>query len=441
MVIDRRDVLEKAVHDLPNGWVWEWFTDVMDVDGGTQPPASEFVDEPRPGYVRLVQIRDFESDAYITYIPDSPKWRKCNASDVLIARYGASLGRVCTGLEGAYNVALAKIVPSARIHLPFAYYLLRSSYFQGPLLAGGGRSAQAGFNKDGLSVIPLPIPPISVQHAIAKILRTLDGKIELNRRIAEILEAMARALFRSWFSDFDPVRAKSDGSAVIVPARIAKLFPDRLDDSEMGRIPAGWALGRLTDVLEQVRVHENPLTSPDALFTHYSIPAFDEGLGPKLETGGKIKSTKLRVPSDVVLLSKLNPEIERVWLVDVKEGEHAVCSTEFMVLRALPPFTTSYVYCLIRSPILRQHLEALVTGTSNSHQRAQADSVLALQVVLPPYSIVKAFDAAASHLLRRALACRRESHTLRGVRDTLLPRLISGELAVNTGAVTVQADV
>src|SRR5690606_25518730 len=145
MAGDARNALSKEHHALPPRWTWEWFTDVMDVEGGTQPPASTFIGQPRSGYVRLVQILDFDSDGHITYIPDSPKWRKCSPTDVLIGRYGAALGRICTGLAGAYNVALAKVIPTNRIHLPFAYYLLKSEYFQSPLLASGGRSAQAGF--------------------------------------------------------------------------------------------------------------------------------------------------------------------------------------------------------------------------------------------------------------------------------------------------------
>lgn len=427
---DRRDVLVKDLHDLPDGWGWEWFTDVMDVDGGTQPPAAVFVDASRPGYVRLVQIRDFESDSHLTYIPDSPRWRKCCVSDVLIARYGASLGRICTGLEGAYNVALAKVVPTDRIYLPFAYHLLRSNYFQGPLLASGERSAQAGFNKDGLSVITLPIPPLEEQHAIAHILGTLDDKIELNRRMNETLEAIARALFKSWFVDFDPVHAKAEGCDPGLPKHLADLFPDSFEDSELGEIPKGWKVGRFGDVVEQLRDQENPLSSPDALFHHYSLPAFDDGRAPKLEYGESIKSLKSRVPAGTILLSKLNPEIERVWMVDVRPDERAVCSTEFLVLRARPPFGRNYAYCLARSPIFRQQIEGLVTGTSKSHQRAQVDSILNIEVVIPSSPLVDVFEQSVAGLLERTFVCRNEARTLAAQRDTLLPELISGELRV-----------
>jgi type I restriction enzyme S subunit len=130
------------------------------------------------------------------------------------------------------------------------------------------------------------------------------------------------------------------------------------------------------------------------------------------------------------LLSKLNPEIERVWLVDVRPSERSVCSTEFLVLSARPPFTRAFVYCLARSPLFRQQIEGLVTGTSKSHQRAQVDPILNLAVVIPPSRIVATFDHAADSLIARTHECRRESRILAALRDALLPKLISGELRV-----------
>jgi type I restriction enzyme S subunit len=276
----------------------------------------------------------------------------------------------------------------------------------------------------------ITLPPLPEQRAIAHILGTLDDKIELNRRMSETLENMARALFKSWFVDFDPVRAKSEGRDPGLPQPLADLFPDSFEDSELGEIPKGWGGGRFGDVVEQLRDQENPLSSPEALFHHFSLPAFDEGQSPKAEYGESIKSQKSRVPTGVVLLSKLNPEIERVWLVDVRPFERAVCSTEFLVLRARSPFTRSFVYCLARSPLFRQQIEGLVTGTSKSHQRAQVGSILDLAVVAPPLSVVAAFDRSAESLLARTLKCRQETRTLTALRDTLLPKLISGELRV-----------
>ena len=286
-------------------------------------------------------------------------------------------------------------------------------------------------NEGIIRSFPLQLPPLPEQRAIAHILGTLDDKIELNRKINETLETMARGLFKSWFVDFDPIRAKAEGRDSGLPKHLADLFPDSFEASELGEIPRGWAVGRFGDVVDHLRDQENPLLSPDVLFPHFSIPAFDEGQTARLEYGESIKSLKSRVPAGVVLLSKLNPEIERVWLVDVGSTDRAVCSTEFLVLNPRPPFTRSFVYCLMRSPFFRQQIEGLVTGTSKSHQRAQVESILNLPVIIPPSSIVAAFDRMSESLLARTLECRRESRTLPALRDTLLPKLISGEVSVS----------
>ncbi|MFO1510626.1 MAG: hypothetical protein U1F31_12755 [Steroidobacteraceae bacterium] len=276
----------------------------------------------------------------------------------------------------------------------------------------------------------LLVPPLPEQRAIAHILGTLDDKIELSRRMNETMEAMARALFKSWFVDFDPARAKAEGRNPGLPKPLADLFPARFVDSGLGEIPEGWEVGTFGDVVEQLRDSENPLESPDCEFRHFSIPAFDEGRWPKREIGGNIKSLKSRVPAGVILLSKLNPEIERVWLVDVQPGDRAICSTEFLVLAPRLAHGRSYVYCLARSPQFRQELEGLVTGTSKSHQRAQVGSILGLSVVRPPEKLLNRFEVVAEPLLARTLARRSESRTLAALRDALLPKLISGELRV-----------
>jgi type I restriction enzyme S subunit len=324
----------------------------------------------------------------------------------------------------------------------FAYYLTQweevRSYAIGQMTGTSGRQRVP---TDSLGYLVVPVPPLPEQRAIAHILGTLDDKIELNRKQNETLEAMARALFKAWFVDFEPVRAKMEGRwqrgranhdshLPGLPAHLYDLFPDRLVESELGEIPEGWEAGTLAEIVELVRDHVNPLSEPASEFLHFSIPAFDEGRWPKLERGEEIKSPKWQVPPEVVLLSKLNPEIERVWLVDVKPDDRAVCSTEFLVLRPKPPYGRAYVYCLTRSPLFRQRIEGLVTGTSKSHQRVQPIAILELATIKPSAPVVTAFDRAAASLLDHSSECRRESRTLAALRDALLPKLISGEIRV-----------
>ena len=207
-------------------------------------------------------------------------------------------------------------------------------------------------------------------------------------------------------------------------------FSDWIVDSELGEIPQGWEVKELGEVVTQIRNNENPAVSPDTVFSHFSIPAYDEGQTPKKELGASIKSAKKRVPEDALLLSKLNPEIERVWLADVTPNERAICSTEFLVLMAEPPFQSSYIYCLARSPFFRQQIKSIVTGTSKSHQRAPANAMLSLEVVVSPAQVIAAFQTSASELLQRSMALRRESLALAAQRDALLPGLVSGQLEV-----------
>jgi len=190
--------------DLPMGWVKQGFTEFLDIEGGMQPPKSEFSETPKEGYIRLLQIRDFSSDAKAVYIKDSDKWRKCNEKDILIARYGASLGKILSGKSGAYNVALAKVKFSSKIiESRFVYYLLTSNYFQEPL-ASISRSAQNGFNKDDLERMELILPPINEQRRIVDKLERIGDRHRTARNelshipklIARYKQAVLAAAFR-----------------------------------------------------------------------------------------------------------------------------------------------------------------------------------------------------------------------------------------------------
>jgi type I restriction enzyme S subunit len=247
---------------------------------------------------------------------------------VTVGRSGASFG-VATYSQIDFwplNTALY-VIDFHGNHERFAYYFLKAFDFGGY----NSGSAQPSLNRNFVHPVPVLIPPPEEQRAIASILGAIDDKIELNRRVNETLEAIARALFKSWFVDFDPVRAKAEGRDTGLPKQIADLFPARLIDSELGEIPEGWEVDSLESTAELIRARANPFETPDRVFSHYSIPAFDNGQLPLAEVGINIKSMKFCVAIGTVLFSKLNPTIERVWLVDPQPEESAICSTEFLV--------------------------------------------------------------------------------------------------------------
>lgn len=312
----------------------------------------------------------------------------------------------------------------------YVYYFLRSPLGQSRLLANTSQVGVPAIAQALTTIrqLQIPLPPRDSQTEITATLRALDDRISLLRETNATLEAIAQALFKSWFVDFDPVRAKMEGRAPEgMDEATAALFPDSFEETELGVVPRGWKIGKLASLMRLHKGSVNPGALPHAEFQHFSLPAFDAGQMPIQELGGAIKSNKTSVPEDAVLVSKLNPHIPRVWLPSTV-GQNAVCSTEFLPFVPAGPSTTAFVYSLLAAPDFSKALSQLVTGTSNSHQRVKPNGVLSMPGVIPPVEVVASFDFAANGLLARLKANRQQAQTLSTLRDTLLPRLISGQL-------------
>jgi type I restriction enzyme S subunit len=151
-------LVESTLGMIPEGWEVVSLSSLMEIKGGTQPPKSVHVYQSTEGYVRLIQIRDYQSDKHPTFVPSSGKLNTCNERDIMIARYGASVARICWGLSGAYNVALTKVLPAKPIYRIFLKEFLSSDFFQHSLIGMSGRAAQNGFNKGDISAILLARP-------------------------------------------------------------------------------------------------------------------------------------------------------------------------------------------------------------------------------------------------------------------------------------------
>ena len=287
-------------------------------------------------------------------------------------------------------------------------------------------------NSSILGALPFLLPPTTEQRAIAGVLGALDDKIEQNRRTARALERLARAIFRAWFVDFEPVTAKAAGAASFpsMPQPVFDALPTSFVDSDIGPMPEGWEVGGAPCIATLSKVQVNPQEHANEVFDHFSIPAFDAGVRAVVELGEAIKSNKFLVAEGCVLLSKLNPRIARVWLPPSPRGRRQIASTEFLVFVPRSAFDRHYLYCQFQQSSFREELAQSASGTSNSHQRVRPDDVLHKTVIVPPSPVRKGFADIADPLFALSAANHAESARLAEVRDYLLPRLYSGQVRV-----------
>ena len=184
--------------------MWMRLLDICDFQGGSQPPKEEWSFAEQEGYIRMLQIRDFTQSEKVTpeYIKISNCIKTCTEDDVLIARYGASIGKVLTGIAGAYNVAIMRTIPDTDIiRKRFLYYYLKSSYFQYAILNVGSRAAQAGFNKTDLAKLEITCPELSKQDKIVKILEKVESIIQKRTDQLNALDYIIKARFVEMFGD------------------------------------------------------------------------------------------------------------------------------------------------------------------------------------------------------------------------------------------------
>ena len=279
-----------------------------------------------------------------------------------------------------------------------------------------------------LRTLEIPLPPLTEQRAIAHVLGTLDDKIELNRRMNATLEAMARALFRSWFVDFDPVRAKMEGRDTGLPKEIADLFPDRLVDSELGEMPEGWMAGTLGDI-----VSLNPESwgagDPPKSVAYVDLTNTKWGCIERVEAypweQAPSRARRVLRKGDTIVAT-VRPGNGSFALID---DDGLTGSTGFAVLRPRRGHDRELVWCAATSSDSIDRLAHLADG--GAYPAVRPDAVLATPVVLADCGTRTAFASSAGALLNRIETNKRAFRLLASLRDALLPKLVSGELRVN----------
>ena len=326
----------------------------------------------------------------------------------------------------------------AVVHPKYLFAALRAKKTQQDILNLHVGTMIPHFKKGDFGKLLIPLPDLQTQKSIGEAYYNISLKIANNRRMNETLEEMARAIFKSWFVDFDPVHAKSAGNAPAhMDADTAALFPSSFGDDGL---PEGWSLGHLSDLVDlnpTERIKKGELSS---YIEMANLPTSGSNISNVVLREFK-SGTKFR--NGDTLLARITPCLEngKTAYVDVlDEGEVAWGSTEYIVMRTKDPLPKFYSYVVARSEHFREHAIRSMTGTSG-RQRAQADMVAAYEVVIPPKSVASAFGDIGQNWFSKIRCNAAESKTLAELRDTLLPKLMSGEIRVSDAEREVEAVV
>jgi type I restriction enzyme, S subunit len=370
----------------------------------------------------------------------------CPADDAAIEKYRLDVGDIVvarTGNSTGENAQITTLPPAAvfasylirfrpdrtRVNPFYVGYQLRTERFRQYVMAVRGGSAQPGANAKQLGGFPIQLLPRTAQDEAVEILRAVDDRIALLRETNASLEALAQALFRSWFVDFDPVRGKMEGRAPDgMDEATAALFPNALHESEVGLVPAGWfpaALDQVANFLNGLALQKFPPTGDDDLPV-IKIAQLRKGdtVGAE-EASRAIKPEYIVEDGDVLFSWSGSLEVE-IWC----GGQGALNQHLFKVTSSKYPKWFYYLWT-------RHHLEhfrQVAAGKATTMGHIQRGHLSAAKVVIPSSAVLKAADEAVApllaHLINNALMAR----TLAALRDALLPRLISGELRVNQPA-------
>ncbi|RCW88805.1 restriction endonuclease subunit S [Paracoccus lutimaris] len=274
-----------------------------------------------------------------------------------------------------------------------------------------------------LRQIQIELPPLEIQREISTVLDGLDDKIEVNRKASATLEEMARALYRSWFVDFDPVWAKLEGGQPAhMDAATAALFPDSFDNDGL---PLGWRSGKLSDVAVNPRNGVKPeQISPETAYIGLEHMPRRSITLPDWGTAADVGSQKSGMCAGDFLFGKLRPYFHKVGIAPVD----GICSTDIIVVRPKTPEWAGFVLSIISTDEFVEHTNAGSSGTRMP--RTNWSDMGAYEITMPPGIVASAYDATTKPWRDRIVAGVHENRTLAALRDTLLPRLMSGELRV-----------
>src|SRR5699024_2743948 len=269
-----------------------------------------------------------------------------------------------------------------------------------------------------LNQIILNLPDLKYQAKILKMVNPIEERIKLNNSIISNLEELAQTLFKHWFVDFE--FPNEEGKPY-------KSSGGKMVESEIGMIPEGWEVKQLNEVVRHSKKSFNPNRENQIALAHFSLPAYDSQQYPAFEDSKTIKSNKYYIEDNSVMFSRMNPKTPRTWLHNIQSKYINVCSSEYVVLDTSLYANKGYIFSLISSNEFNNYLINNATGSTNSRQRVRPEVALQYAFAFDE-NVAKEFDQKIGSFYKEITSLREEIFTLSNLRDTLLTKLLSGEI-------------
>lgn len=380
-------------------------------------------------YLRITDIDDngFINSNYMKSINDKNEERYLlKTNDIVFARTGNSTGKsyfyssddgplVYAGFLIKFSLDPTKLNPRY-----LRYYTLTNEY-KGWVHQFSIGSTRKNINAKIFGDMEIGLPPRYYQDFVVDILDSLENKVKINKQIIANLEELSQTLFKRWFIDFEfpdkngtPYKS-SDGEMI---------------DSELGKIPSNWKIYKLKDIASHKKETFNPKKSEEVTVKHFSLPAYDNEEQAIEEEVNKIKSNKWIINNNCVLFSKMNPDTKRIWLPVIDNKKLNVASSEFVVMESPNNKINSFIYNICLNSQFIDYLKANTTGSTNSRQRVKPTIAVNYKLAVED-SIVKKYSEIITPYMEEMKILRSEIGKLTQLRDTLLPKLMSGELEIS----------
>lgn len=387
------------------------------------------------GFLKLDKLDYISEESFEKlFSKDSKATRRPQAGDVLFGIIG-SFGNTYLYKESdffGFSSSIGILRPNPELlDSEYLYYVVSSKKFRDNHANHNSGSVQGYTNIPTVKGLPLPVPSIAVQKKIAKVLQSLDRKIAVNQQTNQTLEAMAQAIFKSWFVDFDPVKAKMRGEQPEgMDEATASLFPEKLVESELGLIPEGWKIGQVKELCKLVQNGGTPKRKESQYWTNGTINWFTTSElsdSPLIESKEKISefglaksSVKLWPKGTVLIAIYAAPTVGRLGILSQEAGSNQACT-------GLIPKTNEIGHYLFNSLYFaRDWLNNISVGAAQ--QNISKGIVESLEIVIPSDELIESFGSHVETLWQKRLQLQKESQCLANLRDTLLPKLLSGEI-------------